>query len=56
MIALGVGKHAVCYNEKEGTTWGEELMDVYFGEDLGFDSKFLLSSLIVSWGFKRTVR
>lgn len=39
MIALAVGKQAVAYGEADGTTWGEELMKVFFGDDLGFSSK-----------------
>ncbi|CZR68822.1 related to pyridine nucleotide-disulphide oxidoreductase AMID-like [Phialocephala subalpina] len=36
MIALAVGKQAVLYGEKEGTTWGEDKMDMMFGSDLGW--------------------
>lgn len=36
MIALAVGKQAVLYGEKEGTTWGEDKMQMMFGDDLGW--------------------
>lgn len=36
MIALAVGKQAVLYGEKEGTTWGEDKMQTMFGSDLGW--------------------
>ena len=40
MIALAVGKKAVLYGPQEGTTWGEAQMEMMFGEDLGWTSKF----------------
>ncbi|KUJ10931.1 FAD/NAD(P)-binding domain-containing protein [Mollisia scopiformis] len=36
MIALAAGKQAVLYGEKEGTTWGEDKMQMMFGDDLGY--------------------
>lgn len=40
MIALAVGKQAVLYGPREGTTWGEAEMEMMFGQDLGWTSKF----------------
>ncbi|KAF4307758.1 putative apoptosis inducing [Botryosphaeria dothidea] len=36
VIGLAVGKKAVIYGPEEGTQDGEDLMKVYFGQDLGF--------------------
>lgn len=44
MIALAVGKQAVLYGPDEGTTWGRDKMEMMFGEDLGWTSKFLFLS------------
>lgn len=35
-IALAVGKQAVVYSPNSGTTWGEDSMKAYFGDDLGW--------------------
>lgn len=40
VIGLAVGKKAVIYGPEEGTQDGEDLMKVYFGQDLGFQSRF----------------
>ena len=40
MIALAMGKQAVLYGPEEGTTWGETQMEMMFGKDLGWTSKF----------------
>lgn len=42
MIALAVGKKAVLYGPEEGMTWGEDKMEMMFGEDLGWTSKYSL--------------
>jgi NADH dehydrogenase FAD-containing subunit len=42
MIALAIGKQAVVYGQGVGTTWGEDLMKMFFGEDLGFTSKYFV--------------
>lgn len=34
-IGLAVGKKAVCYSSTTGTTSGEDLMEIMFGDDLG---------------------
>jgi hypothetical protein len=39
MIGLAVGKQAVGYWPGGGTTSGEDVMDTYFGKDLGLTSK-----------------
>jgi len=39
MIALAVGNKAVGYSPDAGTTSGEALMKMMFGDDLGFSSK-----------------
>ena len=39
MIALAVGKNAVSYSPDNGTASGEEVMKMFFGEDLGLESK-----------------
>ncbi|GKT51873.1 oxidoreductase OXR1 [Colletotrichum spaethianum] len=38
MIGLAVGKKAVASGPLVGTTWGEDVMQTYFGNDLGFDN------------------
>jgi len=48
MIALAVGKKAVLYGPAEGTTWGEDKMEMMFGEDLGWTSKCLSPRLVGS--------
>lgn len=40
MIALAVGNKAVLYGSEDGTTWGEDKMEMMFGNDLGFTSKY----------------
>jgi len=50
MIALAVGKQAVLYGQEDGTTCGEDLMEIMFGVDLGYSSMFLfLPSLLLKW-------
>jgi len=39
MIGLAVGKKAVVYDAEGGTKCSEEMMNIYFGEDLGFQRK-----------------
>lgn len=39
MIGLAVGKKAVAYGPEVGTLSGEDIMQAYFRDDLGFDSK-----------------
>ncbi len=41
MIGLAVGKKAVAYWPQDGTTYGEDVMRAFFGDDLGFTSKLL---------------
>jgi hypothetical protein len=40
MIGLAVGKSAVAYWPEGGTKSGEDIMEAFFGKDLGFTSKF----------------
>lgn len=40
MIGLAVGRKAVVYDPQGGTKCSEEMMKVYFGEDLGFQREF----------------
>lgn len=42
MIGLAVGKKAVSYGPAQGVMSGEDVMKAFFGNDLGFDSKFSL--------------
>ena len=39
MIGLAIGAKGVAHGEFDGTTFGSEVMKMYFGEDLGFTSK-----------------
>lgn len=39
MIGLAVSKKAVSYWPEGGTTSGEDVMEAFFGDDLGFTSK-----------------
>jgi hypothetical protein len=41
MIALAIGKKAVCYTPTEGTTSSEELMSTMFGQDLAHTSNII---------------
>lgn len=41
MIGLAVGKKAVSYGPAQGVLSGEDVMKAFFGNDLGFDSKYL---------------
>jgi hypothetical protein len=43
MIALACGKEAVSYSVEDGAKVGEDIMDMFFGKDLGFKSKFLIA-------------
>jgi hypothetical protein len=43
MIGLAVGKKAVAYGPGMGTIAGEDVMEIYFKDDLGFSSKLVLS-------------
>lgn len=43
MIGLAVGKKAVAYWPEGGTSSGEDVMDAFFGNDLGFTSKYIFS-------------
>lgn len=49
MIGLAVGKKAVAYGPDMGTVSGEDVMEAYFRNDLGFDSEcpFLLLLLLL---------
>jgi hypothetical protein len=38
MIALAVGKKAILYSPREGTQSGAEVMQNFFGDDLGLNS------------------
>lgn len=60
MIGLAVGKKAVSYWPGGGVTAGEDVMKLFFGDDLGFTSKpsifyeswcwcALLMSVLVCW-------
>ena len=39
MIALACGKDAISYSVDDGAKVGEDIMDMFFGNDLGFKSK-----------------
>lgn len=41
MIGLAVGKKAVSYGPAQGVLSGEDVMKAFFGNDLGFDSKYI---------------
>lgn len=41
MIALAIGEQAVMYSPQEGTTWGEDKMEMMFGDDLGWSSELI---------------
>lgn len=43
MIGLAVGRKAVVYDPQGGTKCSEEMMKVYFGEDLGFQRELCFS-------------
>ena len=43
MIGLAIGKKAVAYWPGGGMTSGEDVMSLYFGDDLGFSSKSPIS-------------
>lgn len=43
MIGLAVGKKAVSYGPEQGVASGEDVMKAFFGNDLGFGSKYLVS-------------
>ena len=45
MIGLAVGKSAVSYWPQAGMSHGEDVMKLFFGDDLGFTSKFPLRQL-----------
>lgn len=40
MIGLAIGKQAVAYWPEAGMTSGEDVLKAFFGDDLGFSSKF----------------
>lgn len=44
MMGLAVGSQAVSYTPSGGTDWGEDVSKLYFGDDLGFESKYSCSS------------
>jgi hypothetical protein len=46
MIALAVGKNAVVYDPEGGTRSGEDMMQMFFGDDLGHSSKFSFRSRV----------
>ena len=39
-IGLAVGKNALAYWEGAGTSYGEDVMKTFFGDDLGFTSEY----------------
>lgn len=45
MIGLAVGKNAVAYWPAEGTTSGDDVMQAFFGDDLGFKSELITVTL-----------
>jgi hypothetical protein len=47
MITVAVGKEAVSYGPPFGTSSGKWLMQVFFGEDLGFRRRYMTSGPIV---------
>ena len=40
MIGLAVGRKAVVYDPDKGTSCSEEMMKIYFGDDLGFQREY----------------
>lgn len=38
-IAVALGKGAICYYPSQGMKYGEQMMDIMFGTDLGRKSK-----------------
>lgn len=46
-IGLAIGKQAVA-SGADGTTYGEDVMQSYFRDDLGWTSKFLSTHTIIS--------
>lgn len=40
MIGLAVGKKAVSYSPDAGTNSGEDVAEMFFGNDLGFSSEY----------------
>ena len=40
MIGLAVGKKAMSYGPEQGVHSGEDVAEVYFGDDLGFTSEY----------------
>lgn len=47
MIGLAIGKQALGYWPGGGTTFGADVLEEYFGKDLGFTSKHAVFSAIV---------
>lgn len=43
MIALAVGKQAITFGGKDGVTWGEDDMEMIFGNDLAYQSEFMFN-------------
>jgi hypothetical protein len=50
MIGLAVGKKAVSYWPEGGVTSGEDVMKLFFGDDLGFTSESSLSLRVCKFG------
>ena len=44
MICLAIGKSAAGYNDFQGVISGKDVLDLYFREDLGFESMSHLSA------------
>ena len=46
MIGLAVGRKALAYDPEGGLISGEDVMKLYFGDDLGFGSKSTCATLV----------
>lgn len=63
MMGLAVGKKAASYSPQTGTTSGEDVMKMFFGDDLGFTSMLpfprgkkrreYLTDFAVCWNYLR---
>jgi hypothetical protein len=40
MIAVALAKSAVAYAPHTGTTWGDDVLQTYFGNDMAFSCEF----------------
>lgn len=47
MMALACGKKAISYSKEAGVAVGEDVMEMFFRENLGFDSKLPPQDILV---------